>query len=353
MIVLIPSYEPDSRLLALLDALVLADPGLRLLVVDDGSGPQYAGIFDAARARGATVLVHPVNQGKGRALKAAFAHVLAEHPGEEVVCADSDGQHRVTDILRVAARVRAGGTLVLGVRRFAGEVPARSRFGNSASRVLFRLATGRALVDTQTGLRGYSPAVLPWLLTVPGERFEWEFNVLLRSARGNRRIDEVEIATIYLEGNASSHFRPLVDSARIYAPLLAFLGSSMAAFVVDLAALLVLHMVTGVLLLSVVGARLLSARVNFAVNRRMVFDGSGAGRSAAFRYGLLAGALLGANYVLLRSFTDAGLGLFPAKLTTEMLLVAVSYTAQRFLVFRPAQLPTPAESTTALVGSTR
>ena len=333
MIVLVPAYEPDGRLPALVDALRTAAPETSVVVVDDGSGPAYRPVFDAVRALGCTVLTHPANRGKGAALRTGFRFAVEQRPGEDVVCADSDGQHGVVDVLRVADRVRGGEPLVLGARRFAGDVPARSRLGNSVTRVLFRLATGHSLQDTQTGLRGYRAALLPWLLSVPGDRFEYEFNVLLQAARRGHPIGEIEIATIYLEGNASSHFRPVVDSARIYAPLLTFLLSSFGAFLVDTAALLTLHALTGALLLSVVGARLLSAGLNFLVNRRLVFGTARSVRAAAVRYAALVGALLVTNYALLAGLTALGLALLPAKLVTEATLVTVSYLAQRQLVF--------------------
>jgi putative flippase GtrA len=333
MIVLIPAYEPDGRLPALVGALQAADPDVRPVVVDDGSGPAYRPVFDAVRAAGCVVLEHPVNHGKGTALKTGVDFVAATWPGEDVVCADSDGQHGVDDVLRVAARVRDGEPMVLGVRRFVGDVPARSRFGNAVTRTLFRLATGRAVVDTQTGLRGYSAGLLEWLVTVPGSRFEYELNVLLRTARAGRPIGQVEIATIYLEGNASSHFRPVIDSARIYAPLLIFLLSSFGAFLLDTVALLVLNALTGSLLLSVVAARCVSSAVNFAVNRRFVFAATGPARAAALRYGALAVVLLAANYGLLTALGGLGLALFPAKLVTEAVLVTCSYQVQRQHVF--------------------
>ena len=96
--------------------------------------------------------------------------------------------------------------------------------------------------------------------------------MLLRAGRAGIALDTVPIATIYLDDNSSSHFRPVADSVRIYLPLLAFLASSLAAFAIDFAVLLGLQALTGDLLLSVVGARLTSAGVNFAVNRRLVFD---------------------------------------------------------------------------------
>jgi hypothetical protein len=335
VLVLVPAYEPDDRLLALLDALRATAPDAHLLVVDDGSGAAFTPVFDAARRRGCTVLTHPVNRGKGAALKTGFAFVVEHAPGEEVVCADSDGQHRPDDVLRVAACVRDGADLVLGVRGFTGTVPLRSRFGNSLTRTLFRLATGRDVRDTQTGLRGYAAGLLPWLLSVPGERFEYEVGTLLQAVRRGLPIDQVDIATVYLQGNASSHFRPVLDSARVYAPLLTFLASSFAAFVLDTTALVVLHGLIGGLLLPLLVARVLSSSVNFAVNRRVVFVAPGARSvgAAAARYASLAVALFAANYALLAAFTALGLGLLPAKLLTEVLLVGVSYQVQRCTVF--------------------
>jgi len=343
VIVLIPAYEPDGRLLELLDALRTAAPDAHLLVVDDGSGPAYRPIFDGAAARGARVLAHPVNRGKGAALKTGFRFGTDTWPGEDVVCADSDGQHDVGDILAVAARVHGGEDLVLGVRRFTGAVPVRSRLGNAVTRVLFRMATGQDVPDTQTGLRGHAHALLPWLLALPGNRFEYELTVLLQAARTGRPIGQVEIATIYLEDNASSHFRPVIDSARIYAPLLTFLLSSFGAFLVDTVALLALQALTGSLLLSVVGARLVSSSVNFAVNRRYVFAATGtAVGPAAARYGALAAVLLAANFGLLTALTGVGAGLLVAKLVTEGLLVTASYRIQRGVVFAaPADGPAP------------
>ena len=122
MIVLIPAYEPDGRLLTLLDMLRTAAPEAHLLVVDDGSGPASAPVFGAARQRGCVVLTHPVNRGKGAALKTGFRYIAEHAPGEDVVCADSDGQHRPDDVLRVAAHVQQGADLVLGVRGFTGEI---------------------------------------------------------------------------------------------------------------------------------------------------------------------------------------------------------------------------------------
>ena len=329
MLVLIPAFEPGDRLLPLLADLRRSAPDAELLVVDDGSGRRYRQIFDDARRLGATVITHGDNRGKGAALKTGFTHAERAHPGRVVVCADADGQHRPADILAVADRVASTGHTVLGVRRFTGPVPARSRVGNAMTRIAYTALTGRRVADTQTGLRGYPPFLLGWLRSVPGERFEYEMRALLLAARAGHPVEQVPIATVYLLGNASSHFRPLADSVRVYAPLLRFAASSLLAAGFDAVLLLTLYAATGALLPSVLAARAVSSAVNFTVNRRLVFASQG----VAWRYGLLVAALAAANYGVLAALHAAGLPLAVAKVVTDLSLFAVSYRAQQRLVF--------------------
>jgi putative flippase GtrA len=336
MIILIPAYEPDHQLTALVRKLREADPWLTIVVVDDGSGPDSKDTFDDAARLGCHVLSYPVNGGKGHALKSGFAFIAERFPGHDVVCADSDGQHGVADILAVADRVRrVSGAMVLGCRNFSGDVPARSRFGNTVTRGLFRLATGQRITDTQTGLRGYRADMLPWLLTVRGQRYEYELNLLLEAKQAGYGIDSVEIATVYLDHNSGSHFRPVADSIRIYAPLLKFLGSSLSAFVVDMVMFLLLSALTDSLLLAVVGARLVSATVNFMVNRRLVFEhGRDTSlRAAASGYVALVVVLLSANYSLMWALTSLAIPDLLAKLVTEITLLGISYAVQQRFVF--------------------
>lgn len=286
------------------------------------------------------MLTLPVNRGKGAALKAGFAHVAALRPGAPVVCADADGQHALADIVAVGERLLAAPSarrLVLGTRTFDRAVPLRSRVGNTVTRWLFTAATRTRVGDTQTGLRGIPAGLLGWACAVPGDRYEYELQVLLRAGRAGITLDAVSIATIYLDHNSSSHFRPVADSLRVYAPLLVFLASSLAAFAIDTVALVGLQALTHDLLLSVVGARLTSAGVNFAVNRSLVFDGGRRVRTARAvgRYAVLAAGLLALNYLLLSVLTGAGLALLPAKLLTELALVSGSFAAQRAYVFAP------------------
>ena len=227
MIVLLPVLRPGPHLPELAAELLRADSTAGVVVVDDGSEPGSTEPLDAAESLGCTVLRHATNRGKGIALKTGLRHIAEAFPGHDAVSADADGQHSVADIVRVAEHVHATGHTVLGVRRFAENVPLRSKVGNTVTQALFRAATGRGVQDTQTGLRAYPSALLDWLGTVPGERFEYEMNVLLEAARAGHRIEQVVITTTYLDDNASSHFSPLSDSARIYWPLLRYAAASL------------------------------------------------------------------------------------------------------------------------------
>lgn len=351
VVIVIPAYEPDDRLVRLVEELRVRAPECEILVVDDGSGPRYARVFERAVSMGAVLIGTPVNQGKAHALRAGFAWTLQQRPGRGVVCVDSDGQHQVHDVLRVAAALGEHGTsdgdgangpgpmVVLGGRRFTGVVPARSRFGNAVSRLAFRFATGRSITDTQTGLRGYPPSALPWLLEVPGERFAYELQILLDATARGYGVEEIPVDTVYLEHNASSHFRPVVDSGRVLLPLLLYGASSFVSFLIDTVALLLLHTATNSLLVSAVGARIMSAGANFALNRRLVFAGRSAGttslplRAQLLRYAALATSMLAANIVVLQLLTALGLPLLGAKVVAEVLLYLVSFQVQRVFVF--------------------
>lgn len=336
---LIPAYQPDARLPRLILELHRADPSTKIVVVDDGSGQKFSDIFEASATAGAHVISYEHNRGKGYALREGFTWIrdVAGDSPECVVTADADGQHTLNDIFRVGRRCTDTGKSVLGVREFVGHVPARSRIGNTATSALFWLATGWKLKDTQTGLRAFPVALLPALLEVQGDRYEYELRVLLHLAKFRHPVTQIPIETIYEAGNPTSHFHPLQDSARIWAPLLKFAASSGVATIIDYVLVLVLNALTGALFFPVIAARLVSASVNFAMNRR-VFEATGVPlRRSALRYAALAVAVIAGSYTILAVLTGIGMPLWIAKIIADTTMYLVSYSAQSRYVFAPAQ----------------
>lgn len=220
-IAVIPAYEPDERLPEL--AREAAELGFTVMTVDDGSGEKYADVFREAESC-SRVISYPENRGKGFALKAALSRILSGFGGEyTVVTLDSDGQHKLSDAVRLCemAEIRPD-ALILGSRRQSEASPVRSRFGNAVTRLVFRASTGVRVYDTQTGLRAFSSRLVPALAEIPGERYEYEMNTLMECALGGVPIIETEIETIYIDKNAGSHFDTVKDSWRIYKGIMGY-----------------------------------------------------------------------------------------------------------------------------------
>jgi glycosyltransferase involved in cell wall biosynthesis len=222
---LIPAYQPRPVLADIARGVGTRDTDAlftSIVIVDDGSGPEYQDVFAAAaRVERVEIVRRERNGGKGAALKAGMAHLLlSTRDFIGAVTADADGQHAAADIVNVANTFAARpDALVLGVRAFGANVPLRSRLGNLVTKRLVAVATGLRVADTQTGLRGWPRRLCERSVLVPANRFEFELITLLEAAATGVPIVEVGIETIYESGNPTSHFRPLGDSARIYGAL--------------------------------------------------------------------------------------------------------------------------------------
>ena len=235
-LIFIPAYKPDERLTDICSRLSGA---YHVLVVDDGSGSEFDPVFQATEEF-ATVLRYEKNRGKGGALKYGYSKIKELFPDVEyVITADADGQHTPEDIAKVAEKVESDGGLVLGSREFTGKVPARSAFGNSLTKFVFKIASGVWVRDTQTGLRAFGVEYLDEYASLKGDRYEYEMTQLMYAAQKKIPISEVGIETIYENNNETSHFHPIRDSIKIYwiiyinSSFLKFCTSSIIAFLVD------------------------------------------------------------------------------------------------------------------------
>ncbi len=332
-IVLIPAYCPDKKLVTLVQTLY--NMQFTIVVVNDGSDPEQAPLFEAV-SRWAAVLTHDKNKGKGAALKTGLTYIKNTFTiPYVVVTADADGQHLPEDILSVCEKARERtGCLVLGSRIIGKSAPLRSRIGNGITRLVFRLVTGTGIYDTQTGLRAFSNGLVDYMLSIEGERYEYEMNVLLQLSRHHISAEEVPINTVYLDNNTSSHFNPLKDSFRIYKEILKFSASSLCSFVIDYGLFCALMALTGMTVLSNVLARIVSATVNFSLNRSFVFGSHVHILKAAVKYFLLAVVVLVFNTCILKLLIAAGLPYMLAKILTETMMFFFSWTIQKLFIFK-------------------
>ncbi len=281
--VIIPAYKPDEKLIKLLDELV-STGFTDILVVNDGSGEAFEPLFERVRTYPqCTLLTHETNKGKGSALKTAMSFFAEERKGYAgVVTADADGQHLPEDIAVVSREVVSQGKVILGVRDFSkSDIPARSVAGNRITAAVFRLFFGMKLKDTQTGLRGIPAKYLKTLLSAGGDRYEYETNQLLMLNKYNIPYEQVEISTVYIDENQTSHFHVVWDSLRIYGLILKYAFSSSASFLIDA---LLFYIVKRwgsspfdflpLTFLAALVARAVSSVVNYVLNAKLVFKDS-------------------------------------------------------------------------------
>ena len=352
--VVLPSLDPDEKLVAVVDGLL--EIGFTdIILVNDGSKPSNLHYFTDLTAQHPeiTLLTHEVNKGKGAALKNAFRYFLENRPeGLGVVTVDGDNQHHPEDTRACCEHMLETGHTTLGCRDFTlDHVPARSRFGNHTTSVIFKLFVGMTISDTQTGLRAIPREVVAQLVDVYGDRFEYETNMLLAFKTKGIDFDEVKIRTVYIEENKSSHFRVLHDSWRIYKLILAhffrYTLSSITSAVVDTLCYALLDSVlpfTGMALTAAagVGARIVSSLLNFFLNKKLVFQTNVDTKKAMLRYYTLALPQMAVQvlmtqgvYVLFHIGEGAGVLRTVIYAIVMTVLYFVSYMIQQRWVFAP------------------
>ena len=344
--VIIPAYKPDGKLINTLSGLLAAGFD-DIIVVDDGGGDEYARFFSRAEELGCTVLRHEVNRGKGAALKTAFSFFTEnrmDHAG--AVTADADGQHLPGDIAAVAARMKETGKVILGSRDFSDpQVPFKSRYGNRCSSLIFRLFIGMRINDTQTGLRAIPREYVCDVTEVKGDRYEYETRMLFLMKQKSIPYLEETISTVYIDDNSSSHFRPVLDSLRIYSMILAFAFSSLFCALADnLFYYICLRLISSpstapsAHIVSIVTARVLSSLINYTLNAKTVFNGK-TDRRTMSRYFILAIAQIAVSAVLVWNVKTALHITSPeiqtlAKMLVDTVLFFISFRIQHNWVFR-------------------
>lgn len=349
-VILIPSLEPDERLPAYIRK--LKEGGFaHIVVIDDGSSEAYQPIFGEVDAVEDTVVLHhEVNKGKGVALKTGYKWIMENLPDiTGVITADADGQHTVPDCLHLAEQLDKGEkALYLGSRDFnLDNVPPKSKSGNIITSALFKLMYGQYLPDTQTGLRAFRKEELPFMMDVEGERYEYEMKVLIACSRARIPMIPITIETIYEHDNKGTHFHPIRDSWRVYKVLFGsffkFMASSLSCWALDQGLFNLLNLAVfangekksaTLILVSTVIARVVSATVNFLINRKYVFGERGKAGKSFLKYVALCVAimLLSAGGTWLMSQT--GMSSTVAKLIVDALLYFLSYRFQERWVFK-------------------
>jgi glycosyltransferase involved in cell wall biosynthesis len=203
-LIIIPAYNEEKALGGVLSAVRAEAPGFDVLVVNDGSAD---GTSAAARAfPGVKVIDLPENLGIGGAVQTGFLY--ARKRGYDLsVQVDGDGQHKPSEIPKIAGPIRAGeadaviGSRFLGERSYAGH-PFR-RAGIAVFELINRLLLGERITDSTSGFRAYNRRAIEVLSeTYPDDYPEPEAIYILR--RRGLRVREVPVEMTLRAGGKSS-----------------------------------------------------------------------------------------------------------------------------------------------------
>lgn len=211
ILIVIPVYNHAATLRQVVEGVLSHHE--RVLVVDDGSTD---GGVESLTDLPVELLRHQCNRGKGAAIKTAAQWGLQQGMSH-MVTLDADGQHDPTDVLKFIVEIaESPQAVVVGHRDFTQEsIPGSSRFGRQFSNFWLRLQTGSQLKDSQSGFRAY-PLLIFQHLNFWTCRYNFEIEVLVRSAWAGLELRDVDISVYYPPGNERiSHFRGFMDNWRL------------------------------------------------------------------------------------------------------------------------------------------
>ena len=208
--VLIPAYNAEATLEGVIEGVnkSLHD----IIVVYDGSSDSTSQI---GREMGVTLLQHPGNRGKGRALRTGFTHVM-EHGYEAVITIDADGQHDAAEIPRFIELYRKQSPdIIIGSRATQfNEMPWLRCFWNRLGAKAVSRLTKTLVSDSQSGYRLIRTDVLRDL-KLTTSTYETEMELLIKACKKGYSVVNIPIIGHAINDTSTSHFRPVVDTFKI------------------------------------------------------------------------------------------------------------------------------------------
>jgi len=213
IVVIIPTYNNEKTLVAVINDVLSYVK--EVIVVNDGSTDNTSALLE--NYPNLHIITHPTNKGKGTALKNGL--MQAGTAGYRyAITIDSDGQHFASDIpLFIEEIEKTPDDLLVGARNLTSDnMPGKNTFANKFSNFWFKLETGIALQDTQSGYRLYplnKVHVQKWYYTA---KYEFELEALVFAAWGGTTVRNIPVHVYYPpQEERVSHFRPFRDFTRI------------------------------------------------------------------------------------------------------------------------------------------
>jgi glycosyltransferase involved in cell wall biosynthesis len=205
--ILIPAYNAQETLGFVLKKIEPLQ--MDTLVVDDGSSDETKRM---ASEKGAQLLEHPTNLGKGAALRTGFRYIL-QKDYQVVITLDADGQHDPSEIpflFKIFQSVKPDILIASRAAEFWKMTFLRRFWNRLGVKAVARLCHSD-ITDSQSGFRLIRTEILK-KIDFSTSRFETELELLIKACKKGFSVLSVPINAQKVDGTASSHFRPVVDT---------------------------------------------------------------------------------------------------------------------------------------------
>ncbi len=215
----IPAFNEEKNIASIIQKLnQVADT---VIVCDDGSTDNTAKI---AEKMGAIVITHEQNLGYGGAIRSLFLKAR-DLDSDMLVTLDSDGQHRISDVLPIADPIiKNQADLVIGSRFLTEnqkDMPKYRKIGIKMITTLANTSLEESVTDSQSGFRAYGKNILSEI--TPSEKGMGVSNeILMKVSKKNFKIIEVPIVVSY-EGDTSTQ-HPLSHGVSVTLSTLKFIS---------------------------------------------------------------------------------------------------------------------------------
>ena len=204
MVAIVPAFDEAGAIGAVIEEIRAFDPGIDVVVVDDGSTDATP---DVARAAGAAVVRLPFNLGIGAAVQTGFRYAL-EQGYDVAVRLDGDGQHDASELGKLLEPLARDEADVVTGSRFRGgddsyRPPLGRRLGITWFARLVSLLSRQRVTDTTSGFQALNRSAIElFARDYPSDYPEVEATVLLLKHR--LRLMEVPVVMREREHGSSS-----------------------------------------------------------------------------------------------------------------------------------------------------
>ena len=218
ILVLIPAFNEEASVHAVVKGVRTYLEQARILVVDDGSSD---GTSTVAREAGAFVVRHPFNLGVGTALQTGYKYAV-QNGYSYVIQLDADGQHSPSFLPRFIEKLKeTEADLIIGSRFLAGNsthIPFARRAGNALFGWIVTVLIGERLSDPTSGFRALKSTVLRFCT---GDTYGFDYpdaDFLLTIHRMGFRIEEIPIEVLERRNGVSQHhgLKPLYYTIKMF-----------------------------------------------------------------------------------------------------------------------------------------